>query len=55
MRSRIKMFASTAIATFRLMPAMPGSVSVAPRSAIAASSRSRFSVRPTTAITPSTL
>ena len=43
MRSRIRMFASTAMPTVSTMPAMPGSVSVKPNSAKAPSRNSTFS------------
>ena len=51
-RSNTRTFASTAMPMVRMMPAMPGSVSVALNAAIAPSTRTMLSPSAQTAITP---
>ena len=51
-RSKIKTFESTAIPILKIKPAIPGKVSVAPRTISAASVRIIFKSSATTALTP---
>ena len=55
MRSKISTFESTPMPIVRMKPAMPGSVIVAPKYAISASSTSRLMAMATIALMPDSL
>ena len=52
MRSKISTFESTAIPIVKMTPAMPGKVSVAPNITRAASNRTKFKIKASTALIP---
>ena len=55
MRSKIKTFASTAMPKVKTIPAIPGSVSVAPIKDIIATNKTKFASKAMSAIIPNTL